>query len=38
MSNERPLGGSKECVAFDVRCACAGSKASIFVLNEEFSD
>lgn len=38
MSNESPLSGSKECVAFDVRCASAGSKASILVFDEEFSD
>jgi hypothetical protein len=37
VSDQSPLSGSKEGVAFDVRCACAGSKSAVFVFNEQFS-
>ena len=38
MSDQSPLSGSEEGVAFYVGCACAGSETAVLVFDEEFSD
>lgn len=38
MANQSPLGGAEEGMGLDVRCAGAGTKSSILVLDQKLPD